>query len=258
MTRKDLKNKPLVEAVLEIRWALTQKAPGAEIDPHYKFLLGRVFDRFQSEYPEYEQLPAAMIPEEMIAHVVQHRFRKSSNGWPLVQLGPGIFTVNDTESYVWSDFQPRCSAAVTKLFEAYPKPSELRISSLSLRYIDAVEFDYTKSDMLAFLREYLKINISLPTGLFDKTGIETHPQSAAWTSSYRCAEPKGMVHLRFSTGQKKDTPSIVWETNVQSAAEDVPSMPDQFGKWLDSAHVITDDWFFKLIEGELERRFSGE
>jgi hypothetical protein len=42
-----------------------------------------------------------------------------------------------------------------------------------------------------------------------------------------------MVHIRFATGQKKNTPSIVWETNVQSAAQDIPLMPNQFDKWLE-------------------------
>jgi uncharacterized protein (TIGR04255 family) len=35
-------------------------------------------------------------------------------------------------------------------------------------------------------------------------------------------------------------------------------MPKGFANWIDAAHAITDDWFFKLIEGELERRFSGD
>jgi uncharacterized protein (TIGR04255 family) len=35
-------------------------------------------------------------------------------------------------------------------------------------------------------------------------------------------------------------------------------MPNDFEKWLDAAHAVTDDWFFKLIDGELERRFSGD
>jgi hypothetical protein len=43
-----------------------------------------------------------------------------------------------------------------------------------------------------------------------------------------------------------------------SAGDDLPAMPDGFPAWLDSAHNITSDWFFKLIEGELEKRFDGE
>jgi uncharacterized protein (TIGR04255 family) len=44
---------------------------------------------------------------------------------------------------------------------------------------------------------------------------------------------------------------------VQSAGADLPDMPKGFPAWVDAAHEITHDWFFKLIEGELERRFEG-
>jgi len=67
-----------------------------------------------------------------------------------------------------------------------------------------------------------------------------------------------MINVRFATGKRKDIPAIVWDTTVESAGDDLPAMPRNFESWLDAAHDITDDWFFKMIEGELERRFSGE
>ena len=41
-----------------------------------------------------------------------------------------------------------------------------------------------------------------------------------------------------------------------SQADQLPKVPAEFPEWLASAHEITDDWFFKLIDGELERRFD--
>lgn len=135
MSRKDLKNKPLVEAILEIRWQLQQPirvpAPAQmmlpAVDPHYRLLLGRVFDRFQREYPFHEQLPTATLPDEILAHVVQHRFRSAKDDWPLVQVGPGVFTVNDTHRYTWTDFQKRTKEAVIRLYDAHPAVAEFRI-----------------------------------------------------------------------------------------------------------------------------------
>ena len=57
MPGKDLKNKPLIEAILEVKWALTSSGPGVQIDPHYKILLGRLYYKVQEDYPEHEQLP---------------------------------------------------------------------------------------------------------------------------------------------------------------------------------------------------------
>src|SRR5947209_1729030 len=125
MPRRTLVKKPLVEAILEVRWALETKQPGTQIDPQYKLLLGRFQERVRDRYPEYEQLPAAALPDELIPYNVQHRFRRNANGWPLVQLGPGLLTVNETETYDWTTFRPLTLEAFQKLFEAYPQPERL-------------------------------------------------------------------------------------------------------------------------------------
>lgn len=255
---KDLKNKPLVEAILEIKWGLQGVSPGPQIDPHYKLLLGRLFDRMLKDYPEHEPLPTANIPDEMVGHVVQHRFRVAANSWPLVQVGPGVFTVNSSADYKWSDFRPRVLSAIEKLYDAHPKIGDMNITNLVLRYIDAVDFNYEANNAFNFLRDQLKLNISLSDNLFADTGVENKPNSLTWQCSFKCERPKGIINVRFATGQKVSTPVLVWETTVQSAEGDLPEMPKNFEGWLDAAHEITDDWFFKMIEGELERRFSGE
>jgi uncharacterized protein (TIGR04255 family) len=57
-------------------------------------------------------------------------------------------------------------------------------------------------------------------------------------------------------GKKENTDALVWETMVQSTSENALPMPERIADWLNDAHELTDDWFFKLIEGELERRFE--
>lgn len=255
---KELKNKPLVEAILEVRWNLQGLPPGPQVDPHYKLLPGRLFDRMLNDYPEHEQLPTANVPDELVGHFVQHRFRVAANSWPLVQVGPGVFTVNSTADYKWPDFRPRVLSAIKTLYDAYPKVGELKITNLILRYIDAVDFNYGVGNAFEFLRDKLELNISLPDSLFKDTGVENKPNSLTWQTSFKCDKPQGFISIRFATGQKNNEPAVVWETTVESAGDDLPEMPQAFDGWLDAAHKITDDWFFKMIKGELERRFSGE
>ena len=130
---RDLKNKPLVEAILEVKWGSVQRATGVGIHPHYKLLLGRLYERAREDYREHEELPSAEIPDEISGHMVKHRFRRTKDGWPLIQVGPGILTVNDTSEYTWTDFRMRSIAAVSKLFESHPKPEELRINGTKAR-----------------------------------------------------------------------------------------------------------------------------
>ena len=258
MSHAELRNKPLVEAIFEMHWALQQKAPGVALDPHYRLLLSRLYDRLLTTYPEHEQLDAARLPEEMAGHAVQHRFRTAKDDWPLVQLGPGVLTVNDTHKYKWEDFCARLMDVQGKLYAAYPDPNELRVESLFLRYIDAVDLDYPSSSVFQFLQDKLKISISLPQNLFENTNVEALPQHFESRQMYRSTRPLGVINLRFATGQWSNEPALIWETTIQSAGPDLPKMPEGFEAWLDQAHTLVNDWFFKMIEGDLYRRFSGE
>jgi hypothetical protein len=51
MLRKVLKNKPLVEAIFEIKWGLKQISEGLRVDPHYKILVGSLYAKIREEYP---------------------------------------------------------------------------------------------------------------------------------------------------------------------------------------------------------------
>ncbi|OGV65070.1 MAG: hypothetical protein A3K19_20460 [Lentisphaerae bacterium RIFOXYB12_FULL_65_16] len=257
MPSENLKYKPLVEAILEVRWAVQRTPQGMALDPHYKLLPGRLFDRISGEYPVHEELPTAGFPDEIIGQVVQHRFRVASNAWPLIQVGPGVFTVNETADYTWADFRARCVAAVASLFDAYPKREDLKVQRLMLRYIDAEDFDHSSLDCLGFLKEKMKIDVSLPAALF-RDGVESRPVSLNLHTSFASQSPKGTVNVRFATGQREGKRVLLWETMVQSASPDeLPVMPDAFQSWVDAAHGITHRWFMTLIDGELKRKYSG-
>ena len=256
MERKILKNKPLVEAIFELKWQLQELETGGKIDPHYKLLVGRLYDRCIKQYPFHDQLPTASMPDEMLENVVQHRFRKGEHNWPLIQIGPGIYAVNDTKNYVWEDFEKRVVKGVNALYESYPDSKKLEITNLMLRYIDAIEFDFEKQDIFEFLKEKMKIEVTMPTQLFEDTEVEKKPLTFNGVFSFPCVKPKGIVTLRFGQGKKEDVEALIWETIVQSQSDDVPKLPSELKAWLNDAHTITDDWFFKIIKGDLLKRFE--
>lgn len=256
MVGPELKNKPLVEVLVELRWELDSPAPNVHVDPDYTIALGRLYDRIIADYPEHEQLPSAMIPDELAAYVVQHRFRQEADSWPLVQIGPGIFSVNQTASYSWTDFRNRSIAGVEALFSAYPTRDKLRITSLLLRYIDAKQFDAAHENVFAFLSGMMGVHVALPDSLFAGTNVDREPEQFALQSSFRCSNPPGLASLGFATGHAGGRPALIWETTVRSTGTDVPTMPEGFAGWIESAHKITHEWFFRLIAGELQKEFE--
>ena len=102
----------------------------------------------------------------------------------------------------------------------------------------------------------MNVSVGLPESLFSDNAIRPTPNHFTWESAYRCTAPKASVVVRFATGRKREQPALLWETMVHTRGADVPEFPERFAPWIDDAHTITDEWFFKLIEGELEERFS--
>jgi len=254
---KILKNKPLVEAIFEIKWELTELAPGVKLDPHYKVLIGIIYDRIKKEYPYHEPLPTSTIPDEISGYIVQHRFRKEKDKWPLIQLGPGIITLNDTEGYSWEDFYNRINQLLNVIYEVYSDINNgFRINGLLLRYIDAVNFDYEDRDILKFLEENLKISVKIHESLFKETGVNDLPLNIDLKFSFSSTKPKGVIHLRFARGRGKNYNKLMWETMVQSNDKEIPNNKNEIIKWVEEGHSLTDNWFFKMIEGKLLERFE--
>jgi len=252
---KPLQNAPLIEALFEVKWALENPAPNIEIDPHYKFLLGRLFERLQNRYPEHEPLPTSVIPDHLAAHTIQHRFRTAKGAWPLVQVGPGILTVNETDKYTWGDFQRNAQEVFSKLFEAHPKPEELKVTNLLLRYINAIEFDYGHNNILGLVAQELKTSVSFLPALFQGNAVGSNPVKLDCHATFPSRDPAGVVHIRFATGHKDKIPALIWELIFETHQDELPALPHDFAAWMTAAHQILADWFFKLMTGELERRF---
>jgi uncharacterized protein (TIGR04255 family) len=254
--RRILKNKPLVEAIFELRWELIGKADSGEsIDPHSKILIGEIYGKIKSEYPFHEQLPASEVPDRFAPYIIQHRFRKAAAQWPLVQIGPGILALNDTTGYVWEDFSQRIYNLLHTFYEIYPEPGNLKPNMVMLRYIDSVEFDY-ENDILKFLQDKMKIAINMNQSLFDETGISQSPFDMDLRFSFSSATPKGAMDIRIKRGRQSESNVLVWETIFRSSGNDTPKTEEEIIAWVVDAHRLTVDWFFKLIEGDLLKEFE--
>ena len=257
MSNLILSSKPLIEAIFELQWKLEEIDKGFFRDPDYKIIIGQIFEKVEADYPFHQELPTAKMPDEFLAHVVQHQFRRMDNGWPLIQLGPGIVSLNDTEGYLWSDFEQRIAKLLEVLFELYSKSIRtLRVERLLLRYIDAVEFDYEHDDIFEFLKGKMKTTISLNKKLFDKTAVKELPKFFDLRFSFPTNKPAGIAHLRFVSGKKEGKPALIWETQVFTDNKEIPNSKDRIKSWIREAHDLTHDWFFKMIEGELFERFN--
>ena len=257
MSSKVLKNKPLVEAIFELKWLLPE-SNGVQADPNYKLLIGRLYERIKENYPYHEELPTAELPDEISSYLIQHRFRKEKDKWPLIQIGPGILTLNDTENYSFEDFQKRITSLLLDFMEMFPEGNKPQISNLVLRYVDAIEFDYEGKNILDFLQTALKTKVEMPHALFENTEVDSQPIGLDIGLSFSCNRPKSTrIALKFGKAAKKGGGrGLMWETTCVTKDKDACGTSESIQQWIKEAHDLTDRWFFILIEGELLKRFE--
>ncbi|MEV5407525.1 TIGR04255 family protein [Thermopolyspora sp. NPDC052614] len=248
----DLPNKPLVEAILEIRWALDQNK-----DPAHPLYAGVLAGRLSEAFPYQENLPAAQIPDEITPHIVKFRFRAAPDSWPLIQAGPGIATLNLVGSYQWEAFRSLANYLWDKLHDSYApfnSGNPPRITQLQLRYINAVPI--SGLDLPTFLKDKLHVSFAVPAEIASK-----HTNGPASEVLLNVAYPlnfegtTGLIQLQ--SGKQNDVDSIVFNliaiTNLSS-----PATFDKFATWIEYVHGVLEEWFFTLIDGELLTEFRGE
>lgn len=257
MDKINLGKKPLVEAIFEIRWKLRDTDnPDVKVDPFSKVRFGRIYDRVKKDYPVPEQLPTSAMPDEIAAYVTQQRFRAKKDDWPLIQLGPGILTLNDTKQYEWDDFKNRISKILDELFDTRFDEQDLLTNGISLRYLDAILFDFEKEDVLSFLSKMMKVNLHFEDSIYDNTGVSKVPQNFEVKFSFPSTKPKGMLFVMFTRARSAQGDGLFWETTVQTVNGEIPQEKEDILQWVDDAHRLTHNWFFNMIEGELLERFK--
>lgn len=262
MTNPELPNKPLVEVILEIRWKPRDSNENSDspLDEDYKFALGKFRDLIEHKFPKHEPLPASTIPEELVFNTVHHRFRVAEDEWPLVQIGPGVLSLNYTQTYKWENFLPECLETVSSLYRTYPASRPLVPSTFMIRYIDAFRImDSDPNNALEFLRDMLGTTIQLPILKNSPQGNDT-PLSISLAVELPTSAPVGIFALKISSGTLRGDAAIILDTSLTSKGNDVLSNSDaastELERWLVSSHVLLYDAFKSLTKGKLLERFE--
>lgn len=264
-----LKSHPLIEAWLEIQWQL-QPTDHSQFmkDPAFPFALGAFYSSIQNDFRFKEDLEASKAPTDILPHVVRHRFRKTQQGWPILQIGPGVASVNFTEPYTWNDFKQTALYLRSKLIGAY-KEKVLIPEKMILRYRNAISFDSKLNNFFDVLKNKLNVSILMPPYIPGDGAIGKQPVNANIVLNFNLSEPKGIGTVQFATGarrpqedvEKESEPDVLmWQLEVASEKNNAPSITSEkeFVEWLTASHTVIHEWFFSIIDGQLFKEYSGE
>ena len=265
-----LARNPLLEVWLEIHWQLEAgRMPPFKRDPVFPFALGVFYESIKDSFKHREDLEASHAPDNMLPHIVRHRFWSEEGKWPLLQLGPGVATVNFADHYTWDHFEKMALYLRDKLLNAYGE-TKLKAQTITLRYRNGASLEQEPGNPLGFLQQNLNTVITLPPRVPGSAGSVGWPTGANIVLNYDLLEPRGIGTLRLMTGTRRQQDPetgretvdrmLIWQLEMQSKDDDVPGLykEDEFTRWLTSAHAVIHEWFFSLIDGSLFEMYQGE
>lgn len=250
---------PLVEVIFELRYELEVIQENQRMKDHsYPVMYGRIFERLRKELPIVEDLPSSDAHPETAPFAPRHRIRKGKDAYPLVQIGPGVITVNGDKNYSWDNFYPLVLRVIESVIDLYPHESfPLNFIKAELRYVNGIRFDISKESPLSFLAQKLHLHLEPDPDLYERVPIQERPNGLSLNISYPLEEPMGSLAIAATLGQLDSKPAVILQTLVQSFGELVPSDEEGFSFWLEKAHVSASNCFQTLCGGDLMQRFLG-
>ena len=247
-------NPPLVEVIAELHWALKSldTIPGSKLDPYY--------DHFKAPFLSgandlgltfHEELIPPAVPVELVGDQPQLRLRRSSGLWPLVQIGPGVLTINTVPPYSgWSDFTTFLHSTFDLFFSTYPMlDTTLTIERLHLRYIDGFDQAFGLDNYSNFLHSHLGMSCPLPSSFTDNFVLPNSELSFALDAQFLNHTPEGsQSRLKASPGKLRDVNAVILELICESHYSDRMATSNGFVRnWFDQAHSTLSRQFHALL-----------
>ncbi len=250
---------PLIEAIFELHWELQRdKQTGRLSDPSYPMMYGRIYERLKKDFPHIEDLPSVQVHPEASPYIVRHRLRKDKTSYPLMQIGPGVVTVNAAQGYSWTSFKEhilRLIEAVSDLFPTMAAP--LNFTRSELRFVNGIRLEAQNENPLAFLSDKLHIKLEMDSDLFIMNQMNDLPNAVNFTVGYPLKRPNSNLGLSAHLGQMDGKPAYLFQTQVISLGEWVSADADGFETWLSDAHDAAVHSFISLCKGSLMDKFCG-
>jgi uncharacterized protein (TIGR04255 family) len=243
---------PLIEAIFELRWGET--SPNNyfyDDDDKTTFLMKFGAAAAMKEYGEIEAVNSS-APDKL-PMFIKHRFWKTKDVWPCMQIGMGIMTVNHTDKdYKWDDFLNTISECV-EIFNSSDNQKLSKIMDtgrLRLIYQDLFSIE-DLSDLPKTLKEKLNIEFTIPTELLIHENLKGI-NSLGLSFGLETIEPVGSMSIKISQviTVKSDKPAFLVETTIDSKMKDVNAKSvEDIKSWAIQAHDLQKHSYSKLMKG---------
>ena len=247
---KKLPNAPLQEVIFEIRWELDIDPKTKQSDDTgFELASGRLHKLLENRFSHYQRKVPSSFPEQLLHFNTVHQYWTAEGKWPVIQLGPGIFTVNDTDvNYQWEEqYFPLVLDSLKKLHEAYGVEA-MPINFVNLRYINSVKLEEHgfDDDWQKFVLANFNFNFK---NSFNTRGKLKQIQF----NQYFELEDNSELQINFSSGKRDDQNALIWQAAIMKSDN---FRQEGIEKWLESAHQKTHDLLTEMTQKDFYASFT--
>lgn len=258
---------PLAEVVFEMRWPVE-----AEGNIPLPFRKDPGYDVLSREFPSvakkegFGHVVNMATGGILVAHSIGYRYYQAPDKkFPIWQIGPGIFAVNESSGYEWSSFRKMVLRGVSVLISAYPRMKSFALvpDYLELRYIDIFDKELIGTvDLIEFVNSATSFKIQVPKFFEEHTEI-SGLEAGSVVYSFRIKGMKNTI-FQFQIGSAKRgdveivrLESKVISKNLKLSATPTPkNFSKKLEKWLDDARGLTSPFFESFIRDEVKEKFK--
>lgn len=232
---------PLLEVIFEIKWDITNNNDIVK----FQYLHGDLYSILKNDYPKRENLVPAEVPIDIMKNNVMYRFRKDT-GYPLVQIGPGILTLNTIDNlYFWNNYRNEIVKVTNSLSEVFPEINQTNLF-LTLTYLDFFEIDIETENVIEFINSNLNLNIN-------QTFIKNeNTKEINLTFSYKIGDNTLILDLR--NGNVNNKKGIILQTKLIGNKKKYTNTEQL--EWLNNAHETCSDIFKKITTENFYNSFK--
>ncbi|WP_345993241.1 TIGR04255 family protein [Sulfurimonas sp. HSL-1716] len=248
----NLKNAPLIESIFELRWGEI-KTNYYEFSIEEESLLPGIIATlaFQNKYVVSENLQKGQhnLPQQ-----ITNRFRKGENTWPCLQIGMGIFTVNQiAKDYTWTNFKNDIIQGLMFFRNETVLKNIKNIDSAQvvLRYQDAFYPDknITVGD---YISTHFHLTAELPASFYDNYIASKNFKKINMQFEVELDDNMGTAALMFSNAIINGKDGLLVDTSiiqsVNKISQNAKFSTDCISVWLEKAHDIQEHAFKTIIK----------
>lgn len=234
---------PLQEVIFELYWDQKTGQTGQLEDPGFDLALGVFAEKIEKEFPIHKKTTPS------VSSLASHQFWKGENTWPVVQIGPGMLVINDTDkNYEWEKtFSPLIETGIRNLIESYKNTPSF--NSIGLHYIDVIPIPekYLNGNVNEFISESFKFSLNNNFDSIGKLQRVNYQQ-------FFTLEDNSQIEITILSGidaQRRQV--IILHTHIFKIGRQ--ELHDMLS-WKDYAHTVTSNLFLEIVTEKLYATFN--